>query len=247
MDNVRTVSDTKRNFYTHHTRPINSIYRRVVEELMVEMHLLSVNVNFNYDPVYALGVVTSFDRFMLGYRPEKDQESIFNALCQSVEGDPGQYRHDAEQLKGLAERLSVEQLVSWNTALGAVDGGQMLYDCFKAIAFNPNFKYSRLFAIGLYTLIEGADPEIVNNEEQRNSTLQTIGDSLKLPVEKMKQDLELYKENLEKLEQAKSVLEDVLSSDRKQRQQRLLDKQPQEQEEEQPSDSAGEEKDSAGS
>jgi len=41
VNNVRTVSDTKRAFYTLHTRPINTIYRRVVEELIVEMHLLS--------------------------------------------------------------------------------------------------------------------------------------------------------------------------------------------------------------
>ncbi|MFM6220517.1 MAG: photosystem II biogenesis protein Psp29, partial [Dolichospermum sp.] len=57
MNNVRTVSDTKKTFYTLHTRPINTIYRRVVEELMVEMHLLSVNVDFSYDAIYALGVV----------------------------------------------------------------------------------------------------------------------------------------------------------------------------------------------
>ncbi|MFM6203351.1 MAG: photosystem II biogenesis protein Psp29, partial [Dolichospermum sp.] len=81
MNNVRTVSDTKRTFYTLHTRPINTIYRRVVEELMVEMHLLSVNVDFSYDAIYALGVVTTFDRFMEGYQPEQDQESIFQAIC----------------------------------------------------------------------------------------------------------------------------------------------------------------------
>ena len=63
MSNVRTVSDTKRSFYALHTRPISSIYRRVVEELMVEMHLLSVNVDFSYDSIYALGVVTTFDRY----------------------------------------------------------------------------------------------------------------------------------------------------------------------------------------
>ncbi|MFM6586777.1 MAG: photosystem II biogenesis protein Psp29, partial [Microcystis panniformis] len=33
MDKIRTVSDSKRDFYTRHTRPINSVYRRVVEEL----------------------------------------------------------------------------------------------------------------------------------------------------------------------------------------------------------------------
>ena len=73
MNNVRTVSDAKRAFYTLHTRPINSIYRRVVEELMVEMHLLFVNTDFSYDAIYALGVVTAFDRFMQGYRPEHDR------------------------------------------------------------------------------------------------------------------------------------------------------------------------------
>ncbi|MER3587246.1 MAG: photosystem II biogenesis protein Psp29, partial [Mastigocladus sp. ERB_26_1] len=77
MNNVRTVSDTKRTFHSLHTRPINTIYRRVVEELMVEMHLLAVNVDFSYNPIFALGVVTSFDRFMQGYQPESDRESIF--------------------------------------------------------------------------------------------------------------------------------------------------------------------------
>ena len=70
MDTARTLSDTKRSFYTLHTRPINSIYRQVVEEMLVEMHLLSVNADFHYEPIYALGVVNSFDRFMQGYQPE---------------------------------------------------------------------------------------------------------------------------------------------------------------------------------
>ncbi|MEO1521535.1 MAG: photosystem II biogenesis protein Psp29, partial [Cyanobacteria bacterium J06633_2] len=35
MSNVRTVSDTKRQFYKLHSRPISSIYRRIVEELIV--------------------------------------------------------------------------------------------------------------------------------------------------------------------------------------------------------------------
>ncbi len=60
MNNVRTVSETKRAFYGQHTRPINALYRRVVEELMVEMHLLLVNVEFEYDSIYALGVVSVF-------------------------------------------------------------------------------------------------------------------------------------------------------------------------------------------
>ena len=117
MNYVRTVSDTKRAFYTHHTRPINSVYRRFVEELMVEMHLLSVNVDFRIDPIYCLGVVTSFDRFMQGYRPEQDKESIFAALCQSVGGNAQQYRQEAESLVALAKPMSAQELISWIISL----------------------------------------------------------------------------------------------------------------------------------
>ena len=111
MSNIRTVSDTKRAFYTTHTRPISSIYRRVVEELMVEMHLLSVNTDFQYDSIYALGVVTTFDRFMKGYRPSEDLSSIFSALCKSMNSaDASQYRQDAEALVQTVSSLSKDDL-----------------------------------------------------------------------------------------------------------------------------------------
>ena len=113
MNNLRTVSDTKRNFYTFHTRPVNTIYRRVVEELMVEMHLLSVNADFKYDPIYALGVVTAFERFMQGYQPERDKEPIFDALCRALEDNPQRYQQDAERLRTVVKNLSVEELSAW--------------------------------------------------------------------------------------------------------------------------------------
>ncbi|MEM9541998.1 MAG: photosystem II biogenesis protein Psp29 [Cyanobacteria bacterium P01_E01_bin.42] len=225
VDNVRTLSDTKQNFYNHHARPINSIYRRVVEEVMVEMHLLSVNVNFQYDPIYGLGVVTAFDRFMAGYQPERDKVSIFNGLCLAIGEEPQKYRDDAMALSALAQRLSVEQLVSWNSALVSLEEGERLYETLKSIAFAANFKYSRLFAIGLYALLEAADRAVVMEEERREKVLAEIGNSLHLPVEKMQKDLEIYQGNLEKMEQAKQVLDDVLKTDRQKRQERLLAKQ----------------------
>ncbi|HEY9750908.1 MAG TPA: photosystem II biogenesis protein Psp29 [Allocoleopsis sp.] len=220
MNNVRTVSDTKRNFYTVHTRPINSIYRRVVEELMVEMHLLSVNVDFHYDPIYALGVVSSFDRFMQGYRPDPDKTSIFNALCQALGADPQKYRQDAEQLQALAAQMSPQELTAPTGQLASLPGGQMLQETLQAIAANPKFKYSRLFAIGLFTLLETADPELVKDEKQRTEFLKQVSAQLHLPEDKVQKDLELYRSNLEKMVQAQAALQDILNADRKQREQR---------------------------
>lgn len=224
MDKIRTVSDTKRDFYAHHTRPINSIYRRVVEELMVEMHLLSVNVDFLLDPIYCLGVVTSFDRFMQGYRPERDKESIFHALCHSVGGDAEKYRQQAESLTALAEQMSVQDLISWMGSPNPPQGTENLWASLQAIANNPNFKYSRLFAIGVYTILEEAYPDLIKDEERRERALKQISEVLHLPGEKMQKDLELYRGNLEKMTQAIGVLEDALQADRKQREKRTQQK-----------------------
>ncbi|MBE9177061.1 photosystem II biogenesis protein Psp29 [Oculatella sp. LEGE 06141] len=219
MNNVRTVSDTKRAFYNLHTRPINSIYRRVVEELMVEMHLLSVNADFRYDAIYALGVVTAFDRFMQGYRPEGDKDSVFDALCRAIEKDPHTYRQNAEQLCVDANGLSVDEFVSQLKQLQASDG-QGIAAHFRPVAENAQFKYSRLFAIGLYTLLERMNADVVKDEKQRNSALQQVAEALNLPQDKVQKDLELYRSNLEKMAQAQIVMEDILKADRKKKEER---------------------------
>ncbi len=223
VNNIRTVSDTKRDFYTHHTRPINSIYRRVVEELMVEMHLLAVNADFRYDPIYALGMVTSFDKFMQGYRPEQDKDSIFAALCQAVGGDAPKYRHDSKQLQDLAARLSGQEIIAWLSQSTTIDDVGELQQSLRAIADNPNFKYSRLFAIGLFTLLELADSDLVKDEKQRNEVFQQISEPLHLPNEKLQKDLEIYLGNLEKMAQVRVIMEDTLIAERKKRDQRTQD------------------------
>ncbi|MGH1394160.1 MAG: photosystem II biogenesis protein Psp29 [Trichormus sp.] len=220
MNNVRTVSDTKRTFYALHTRPINTIYRRVVEELMVEMHLLSVNVDFSYNSVYALGVVTTFDRFMAGYKPEGDKESIFNAICQAVEQEAQRYRQDAERLKSVAQSLPANDLVAWLSQTNHLQQDPDFQAQLQAIANNPNFKYSRLFAIGLFSLLEISDPELVKDEKQRTEALKTIADGLHLSHEKLSKDLDLYRSNLDKMTQALIVIADMVSADRKKREQR---------------------------
>jgi photosystem II biogenesis protein Psp29 len=217
VNNVRTVSDTKRSFYTLHTRPINSIYRRVVEELMVEMHLLGVNADFRYDPIFGLGVFTSFHRFMLGYRPEADITPIFNAICQALQDDAERYRKDAERLVAVAGQLTVKDLGQWlNQAYSVTDAGDIQAQI-AAIAQNPKFKYSRLFAIGLFTLLETADAELVKEEAARTAAIQQICTVLNLSEEKVQKDLELYRNNVEKMNQVRIVMEDTLKADRKKR------------------------------
>lgn len=219
VTNLRTVSDTKRAFYNYHSRPINSLYRRVVEELMVEMHLLSVNVDFVYNPLYALGIVTSFDRFMVGYEPEQDKESIFSAICKAVEGDPQQYRQDADALKTDLTNLSLSDL---NTQLANAKAthGDGLQGKLHMVATQASAKYTRLMAVGLYTLFETVDISALNDKDEREEMLKTAAEMLGLPSDKVDKDLELYRSNLDKMAQAQEVMKDILAAERKKREQR---------------------------
>ena len=218
---MKTVSDSKRAFYSAYPRPINSIYRRVIEELLVEMHLLSVNADFKPDPIYYLGIVTSFERLMQGYQPEKDKSLIFDALCTSTDADPQTYKSQAGTLLSLAKDKSIDELVDWLGNPTAEEDAGYIVKPIKAIASNDNFKYSRLFAIGIYTLLEECDLELVKDSEKCNQTVDAIAENLKISSDKMKKDQDLYRGNLEKMTQLLKVIEDVLEASRKKREQRL--------------------------
>ncbi|MGC9503970.1 photosystem II biogenesis protein Psp29 [Baaleninema sp.] len=220
MDNVRTVSDTKRAFYRLHTRPVNSIYRRVVEELMVEMHLLSVNVDFKYDPIYALGVVTAFDRLMRGYQPDRDRKSIFESLCRAIDDDPDRYRQDAAAVTAAAEQLSSEDLTAMLASPDSSETDNLVKQKLQEISSRDNFKYSRLFAIGLLSVIERVDEELAKDDKKLFSLLEKASDALNLSDNRLQKDLELYRSNLEKMEQAQSVMADILAAERKKRSER---------------------------
>ncbi len=224
MNNLSTVSDTKRNFYSQHTRPINSIYRRVVEELMVEMHLLSTNVDFAYNPIYALGVVGSFDRFMTSYRPEGDKQSIFTALCQSMGGSPDAYRKDAAAVEEVARSMQGQDIVSWLASPNPDGMGAQLAKTLNEIASNSKFKYSRLFGIGLFTILEQAAPDLLKDQAQREAAVIKIGESLHLPTDKVQKDLDAYRSNLDKLVQMEAVMADLVEADRKKREKRAQEK-----------------------
>lgn len=183
---------------------------------MVEMHLLRVNEDFRYDPIFALGVATSFDRFMEGYQPEGDKAPIFNALCKAQEADPVQIRKDVQRLQELAQSKSAQEMLEWITQ-AANSGGDELQWQLRNIAQNPKFKYSRLFAIGLFTLLELSEGNITQDEESLAKFLPNICTVLNISESKLQKDLEIYRGNLDKIAQVRQAMDDILEAQRKRR------------------------------
>lgn len=89
---VPTVSETKANFLQAYKRPIPSIYNTVLQELIVQQHLMRYKKTYTYDAVFALGFVTVYDQLMEGYPSDEDREAIFQAYIKALKEDPEQYR-----------------------------------------------------------------------------------------------------------------------------------------------------------
>lgn len=183
---------------------------------MVEMHLLRVNEDFRYDPIFALGVTTSFDRFMDGYQPENDKDTIFSALCKAQEADPVQMQKDGQRLTELAQSKSAQEMLDWITQ-AANSGGDELQWQLRNIAQNPKFKYSRLFAIGLFTLLELSEGNITQDEESLAEFLPNICTVLNISESKLQKDLEIYRGNLDKIAQVRQAMDDILEAQKKRR------------------------------
>jgi hypothetical protein len=69
------------------------------------------------------------------------------------------------------------------------------------------------------TSLELADAELLKDEGRLKETLHTLSEALKLPENKLMQDIELYRANLEKMVQAQQAIADNLAADRKRREQ----------------------------
>lgn len=90
---VPTVAQTKSNFLQAYKRPIPSIYNTVLQELIVQQHLMRYKRSYQYDPVFALGFVTVYDQLMDGYPSEEARDAIFKAYVEALNEDPAQYRY----------------------------------------------------------------------------------------------------------------------------------------------------------
>jgi photosystem II biogenesis protein Psp29 len=187
------------------------------------MHLLLVNQDFVYDPIYALGVVNSYDRFMANYRPESDKEGIFAALCQAVGSSADQYRRDANALRTASEQLKGTDALDQIVALAASQGTDIFSQTIHTVSRKAQFKYSRLFGIGLFTLLEGAVEQLAT-EEGRTAAVEKLSATLHLPADKLGKDLDSYRSNLTKLAQMEAAMADVLEASRKKREQREQEK-----------------------
>jgi len=206
-----TVAETKLNFLKSYKRPIPSIYSAVLQELLVQQHLMRYKKTYQYDAVFALGFVTVYDQLMEGYPSNEDRDSIFKAYITALNEDPDQYRADALKMEEWARSQNGSSLVDFSSRDGEIES--ILKDISERAKGKGNFSYSRFFAVGLFRLLELS-----------NATEPTILDKLcaALNVSKrsVDRDLDVYRNILSKLVQAKELLKEYVDREKKKREER---------------------------
>ena len=217
-----TISDSKKAFHTAFPYVIPSLYRRIADELLVELHLLSHQTNFQVNALFAVGLRQVFRAFTKGYRPEEQIEPMFAALC-SCNG------FDAEDLKALAEGStkavqghSVEDVQAWLNAKGD-KAPEPLASGLAALG-GENFHYSRLMAVGLFSLLSDAQGSESDDPEALSATAHALGEQIGLSRPRLEKDLSLYRSNLDKMTQAVELMEETLAAERRKRERQQAEK-----------------------
>ncbi|XP_010526529.1 PREDICTED: protein THYLAKOID FORMATION 1, chloroplastic [Tarenaya hassleriana] len=211
VSDVPTVSETKSNFLQAYKRPIPSIYNTVLQELIVQQHLMRYKKTYRYDPVFALGFVTVYDQLMEGYPSDEDRDAIFKSYIKALNEDPEQYRIDAQKMEEWARSQTSASLVEFSSREGEVEA--ILKDIAERAGSKEGFSYSRFFAVGLFRLLELANATEPN-------ILDKLCASLNIDKKSVDRDLDVYRNLLSKLVQAKELLKEYIDREKKKKEER---------------------------
>ena len=210
-----TVADSTRAFHAAFPHVISPLYRRMVDELLVELHLLSRQKGFQSDPLFAVGLIQIFDSFSRGYKPPQQREPLFHALCASSGFDADELRALCESTTAAMGEHSVDAVKQWIEQEGA-GAPQPISEALASVR-RDDFHYSRLMAVGLLSLLEQAQGSDSMDPQSLRQSAHDIGESMGLIRERVDKDLALYASNLEKMAQAVELMEETVAADRRRR------------------------------
>ena len=193
-----TVSDSKRLFHEKFPYVIPGLYKRIVDEMLVELNLLNHQNEFTQDYLFCVGLTESFKELMKGYQPEKHLDLLFESLC-------GSTNFDAKEINEISQKSQKEFKTKTSN------------DVLKLLITKSNSKPypSRILNIGIYILISKAQDLKEKDESDTNKIISDIFEKLNLSANKAEKDIGIYKSSISKMEQAKELIEELRTKEKK--------------------------------
>ena len=208
MAGTQTIADSKRAFHQAFPHVIAPLHRRIADELLVELHLLSHQDSFKAGHLFSVGLVTVFTRFTQGYRPPEHRDDLMAAICSSNGFDATELRSAAETSLAAASEHSGDDFNTW----------------IKEFRLPEQSHYSRLMAVGLLALLEAAHGELKGEEaaELRKRAVE-ISKEIGMPEERVEKDLGIFASSSERMQQAVELMEETLASERRKKEKRMAE------------------------
>ena len=196
-----TVSDSKKLFHEKFPYVIPGLYKRIVDEMLVELNLLNHQNEFTQDYLFCVGLTETFKELMKGYKPEKHLDLLFESLCISS-------NFEAKEINDIAEKSRKEFK------------NKTSKEIFKLLIEKSNSKLypSRILNLGIYLLISNSQDFKEKNESDINKMTSIIFENLNLSVNKAEKDIGIYKSTISKMEQSKELIEELRIKDKKKEQ-----------------------------
>ncbi len=193
-----TVSDSKKLFHEQFPYVIPGLYKKIVDEMLVELNLLNHQNEFKQDYLFCIGLTETFKELTKGYKPEKHLDKLFESLCSST-------NFEAKEIKEISQQ-SLKEF-----------SNKPSKDILKLLKEKSNSKLypSRILNLGIYILISNSKDFKENNETEINKIISDIFEKLDLSPNKAEKDIGIYKNGISKMEQAKELIEELRIKDKK--------------------------------
>ena len=193
-----TVSDSKKLFHEQFPYVIPGLYKRIVDEMLVELNLLNHQNEFKQDFLFSVGLTETFKELMKGYKPEKRLDLLFESLCSST-------NFEANVIQEISKKSRKEFR------------DKSSKDILKLLRekSNPKIYPSRMLNLGIYLLISDSQDFQEKNETEKNKIISDIFEKLNLSIDKAEKDIGIYKSSITKMEQAKELIQELKIKDKK--------------------------------
>ena len=210
----QTVSDSKAKFHKEFDYVIPALYRRIVDEFIVELNLLHNQKDFKIDSLFAFGLVKTYRDLTKGYKPEAHTNKLFSAICNSTNFDPAiineKYNKIIDQKDLLVKHLN---------EIEHTEEKEIVNFFVKEIGFQKDNYYSRLSGIGLCLLIEFLVFEPTKNKDKDNF-IKGITKSLDINQDRLYKDINLYTSNIDKVKKMEELIKINIAEEAKRRKSR---------------------------
>ena len=193
-----TVSDSKKLFHEQFPYVIPGLYKRIVDEMLVELNLLNHQKEFKQDLLFCVGLTETFKKLTKGYKPEKHLVLLFDSLCSST-------NFEAREIKEISKNSQNEFR------------DKSSKDILKLLKGRSNSKLypSRMLNLGTYILISNSNDFKEKKESELDKMISDIFEELNLSPNKAEKDIGIYKSSISKMEQAKELIEELRIKDKK--------------------------------